>query len=461
MRVLKFGGTSVGDPEAIERLAEVVRTRLDSGATVVVSAMSGTTNTLLEIAEQSSRGQLIVAVRLVEGIRERHLRAAERLLGSGEAADELCAELSASCDELASLAEALSVLGHMTPRSEDAIAAFGEQLSAPLVAAALEHRGLPAHLLDSREVVITDDHFTKAVPQPEAIAREARRVILPIIREGRLPVMGGYIGATAQGVTTTLGRGGSDYTAALVGAALDADAIEIWTDVDGMLTGDPRVVSGARLIQHIRFDEASELASFGAKVLHPATIAPAVRRGIPVFIFNSRSPEGCGTRITADAPRRGVTAVAGRGNITVLKLRSPRMLLAHGILHRIFELFERHRVSVDVVATSEVSISVTIDDPARLEELVVDLTPFGDVTVERNRAILAVVGSDLGGAGGAMASALQALGDIRVQMISLSATEINLTLVVDGENLNPGLRLLHETFFGASTTVTDLIEGDA
>ncbi len=458
MIVLKFGGTSVGDPEAIERLAEVVRTRLEHGATVVVSAMSGTTNTLLEIAEQSSRGQLIVAVRLVEGMRERHLRAAERLLGPGAAADDLCGELSALCDELASLAEALSVLGHLTPRSEDAITAFGEQLSAPLVAAALEHRGLPARLLEARDIVITDDRFTKAMPQPELIAREARRLILPIIREGGVPVMGGYIGATAQGITTTLGRGGSDYTAALIGAALDAQAIEIWTDVDGMLTGDPRVVSGARLIQHIRFDEASELASFGAKVLHPATIAPAVRRGIPVFIYNSRAPQGCGTRITADAPRGGVTAVAGRGNITVLKLRSPRMLLAHGILHRIFELFEKHRVSVDVVATSEVSISVTIDDPARLEELVVDLTPFGDVVVERNRAILAVVGSGLGGAGGAMANALRALGDIRVQMISLSATEINLTLVVDGENLNPGLRLLHEAFFGASVVATNVAD---
>jgi aspartate kinase len=446
--VLKFGGTSVGDPEAIERLAGVVRTRLERGALVVVSAMSGTTNTLLEIAEQASRGQLIVALRLVEGIRERHLRAAVALLGAGPVADELCAELSALCDELASLAEALSVLGHLTPRSEDAIAAFGEQLSAPLVAAALEHRGLPARLLDAREFVITDDSFTRAVPQPEAIAREARRVLLPILRDGRVPVMGGYIGATAQGVTTTLGRGGSDYTAALVGAALEATAIEIWTDVDGMLTGDPRVVEGARLIEHIRFDEAAELASFGAKVLHPATIAPAVRRGIPVFIYNSRAPEGCGTRITADAPRRGVSAVAGKGNVTVLRVRSPRMLLAHGILRRIFEVFERHRVSVDVVATSEVSLSVTIDDPARLEELVVDLAPFGDVTVERQRAILAVVGSGLGDAGGVMARALGALGDIRVQMISLSATEINLTLVVDGDSLNPGLRLLHVAFFG-------------
>jgi aspartate kinase len=451
--VLKFGGTSVGDPEAIARAAAIVQSRLAGGAVVVVSAMAGTTNALLEIADQAARGQLIVALRLVEGIRERHLRAAEALLGACSEGDELCAELSAVCDELASLAEALSVLAHCTPRSEDAIAAYGEQLCAPLAAAALRRQGLPAELLDARQVIVTDDSFTKAVPQSDAIARESRRLILPLVREGKVPVLGGYIGASAQGVTTTLGRGGSDYSASLIGAALDAEAIEIWTDVDGMLTGDPRVVEGARLIEHIRFDEAAELAAFGAKVLHPATIAPAVKRGIPVFIYNSRRPEGRGTRITADAPRRSVTAIAGRGDVTVLKVRSPRMLLSHGVLRRLFEVFERHRASVDVVATSEVSVSVTLDDAARLDAIVIDLAPFGDVIVERHRAILSVVGAGLGDGGRTMARALGALGDERVHMISLSATEINLTLVVDGDRLMPGMRQLHEAFFGDGAPV--------
>jgi len=262
-------------------------------------------------------------------------------------------------------------------------------------------------------------------------------------------VLGGFIGGTAQGVTTTLGRGGSDYSAALLGAALEADAIEIWTDVDGMLTGDPRVVEGARLIEHIRFDEASELASFGAKVLHPNTIAPAVKRGIPVYIYNSRRPEGRGTRITAEAPLRPLTAVAGKAGVTVVKVRSPRMLLAHGVLRRIFEVFERHRASVDVVATSEVSVSMTVDDPSRLEAIIVDLLPFGDVAVERNRGVLALVGCALGGDSRTMARALGALGDVRVHMISLSATEINLTLVVDGDRLQPAMRAVHAEFFGA------------
>jgi aspartate kinase len=412
--------------------------------------MSGATNTLLEVVDRAATGQLIVALRLVEGLRERHLRTAELLLEPGDAADDVCAELSVLCDELASLAEALSVLAHSTPRSQDAIAAYGELMSSQIVVAALRQAGLPARHVDAREVMITDEQFTRATPDLDAIGREARARVLPLVSGGEVPVLGGFVGATPQGVTTTLGRGGSDYSAALLGAALDASAIEIWTDVDGMLTGDPRVVAGARLIEHIRFDEAAELAAFGAKVLHPSTIAPAVKRGIPVFIYNSRRPQGRGTRITADAPRRAVTAIAGRGDVTVVKIRTPRMLLAHGVLRSIFEVFERHRVSVDVVATSEVSVSMTVDEAARLDALFVDLLPFGDVVVERHRAVLSLVGSGMGGGSRTMARALGALGDTRVHMISLSATEINLTLVVDGDQLHPGMRALHEEFFPVS-----------
>jgi aspartate kinase len=448
--VLKFGGTSVADPAAIERAAEIVRTRQARGAAVVVSAMAGVTNTLFEIAEQAACGQLIVALQLVEGLRTRHLRAADELLGDGEAANDLCGDLSALFDEVANLAAALSVLGHLTPRSQDAIAAFGELCSAPLVAAAFRRRGLPAVELDARTTIITDDAYGRAAPRFEAIARAAREHVLPLVNDGEIPVLGGFIGATAQGVGTTLGRGGSDFTAAMLGAALDAEAIEIWTDVDGMLTADPRIVADARLIEEIRFEEASELATFGAKVLHPSTIAPAVQRGIPVYIFNSRNPAGRGTRITSGAPIRDVTAIAGKRDVTVVRVRSARMLLAHGVLRRIFEVFERHRVSIDVVATSEVSVSVTVDDPTRLEPLLIDLAPFGDVAIERRRAIVALVGSGLGGGSRTMARALEALGDIRVHMLSLSATEINLTILVDDELLPAAMRALHGAFFGAT-----------
>ncbi|MCC6319364.1 MAG: lysine-sensitive aspartokinase 3 [Gemmatimonadaceae bacterium] len=450
MIVIKFGGTSVGDATAIDRAASIVRDRLPRQPIVVVSALGGATNALLAIAGQASEGQLILAIRGVEALRERHLAVAADLLSAGPMLDEVEAELSASFDELAHLAEALSTLGHATPRSRDAIAAMGEMLSSVLVVAAFRERGIAAEHVAATEVMITNDQFEKAEPRPDRIAEASQRVFRSLVAQGRVPVVGGYVGATEQGIVTTLGRGGSDYSASLFGAALGAEAIEIWTDVDGMLTADPRVVSGARLIERIRFDEASELASFGAKVLHPNTISPAVRLGIPVWIFNSRRPEGSGTQITFDAPRRPVTALAGKSGVTVLKVRSPRMLLQHGFLRMLFEIFDRHRTSVDVVATSEISVSVTVDDATHLDSLVVDLSQLGDISVERNRGIVAIVGAGLTESGTAMSQALSALGALRIHMLSLSASGINLTMIIDGDQVSNAMARLHEAFFPTS-----------
>lgn len=448
MIVLKFGGTSVADAEAIRRTAEIVAGRRDRAPVVVVSAMAGTTNALLALAEQAAKGHLIGAVRAVEGLRERHLTQAEALLGEGDDCAELCSEMSVMFDELAHLAEALSILGDLTPRSLDAIAATGERLSSILVEAAYRQAGLPAVHVDARDVMATDDTFTRAEPQTDRIAEQAREHVLQHVREGRIPVLGGFIGSTATGVTTTLGRGGGDYSAALIGAALQADAIEIWTDVDGMLTADPRVVQGAKLIERIGFDEASELANFGAKVLHPLTIAPAVRLGIPVYVLNSKRPTGGGTQIAFEAPRRAVSAIAGKSGVSLVRIGSPRMLLTEGFLRQLFGIFERHRTSVDVVATSEISVSLTVDDSARLEGIVVDLRELGDVSIERNRGIVAIVGSAISQGGAAMSRALQALGDVQVHMLSLSATGINLTIVVDGDQVKPAMQRLHDAFFG-------------
>lgn len=451
MIVLKFGGTSVGDAEAIARTGRIVATRADNGAIVVVSAMAGVTNALIALAEQAAKGHLIGAVRAIEDLRERHLAQAEILLGTGDESDDLCAELSAMIDELAHLAEALATLGDLTPRSMDAITSFGEKMSSLMCVAAFQRQGIPAVHVDACEIMITDSTFTRAEPQPEAIADACRSLVIPLVREGKVPILGGFIGsASGSGVTTTLGRGGSDFSASLFGAAVRADAIEIWTDVDGMLTADPRVVPNAKLIEQIAFDEASELASFGAKVLHPNTIAPAVRLGIPVFVLNSRRPEGHGTKITFDAPKRPVTAIAGKNNVTLVKVGSPRMLLTEGFLRALFEIFERHRTSVDVVATSEVSVSLTVDDPSRLQAILGDLRALGDVSVERNRGIVAVVGGAIADGGETMARALGALGGVRVHMLSLSATGINLTMVVDDDQVKPAMQRLHLTFFGAA-----------
>ncbi|HEU4996429.1 MAG TPA: lysine-sensitive aspartokinase 3 [Gemmatimonadaceae bacterium] len=447
MIVCKFGGTSVGDAAAIRRSADIVKARLDRQPVVVVSALGGVTNILIALAEQAAHGQLIGAMRAVQGLRDRHMEEAAALLSGTEAA-EVTGELSGMFDELASLAEALSVLGDLTPRSLDAVAAFGEQLSSLLCAAAFRQMGIPAVHVDARKVMITDSQFTRAEPQPDAIAEAAREHLLPIVRNRQVPLLGGYVGSSQKGgVTTTLGRGGSDYSASLIGAALKAEGIEIWTDVDGLLTADPRVVKGAHTIEQVGFEEASELASFGAKVLHPYTIAPAVRIGIPVCVLNSRNAAGRGTLITFDAPRRPVTAIAGKSAITLIKVRSSRMLLTEGFLRELFAVFERHKISVDVVATSEVSVSLTVDDASRLDDLLGELRQLGDVAIERNRGIVALVGTALSESGPAMSRALKAIGDTRLHMLSLSATGINLTMVVDGDEVNSLMQRLHAEFF--------------
>ena len=448
MIIAKFGGTSVADAAAITRTVNIIRGCVDRQPVVVVSALAGTTNALIAAAEQAATGHLVTAIAQVEAMRDRHLGVVTELLGDGDEALDIAAEESMLFDELAHLAEALSVLGYLTPRSLDMISSLGEQLSAPIVTAAFRRAGIDAELVDGRDVMITDDSYGRAEPLPDLIAAATREHLAPLIRAGKVPVLGGYIGATIDGVTTTLGRGGSDYTASLIGAAMEAEAIEIWTDVDGLLSADPRVVQDVRLIEHIRFDEAAELASFGAKVLHPNTISPAVKRGIPVFIFNSLRPEGTGTRITFDAPRLPVRAIAGKNNVVVVKVRSPRMLAAPGALRAIFEVFERNRTSVDVVATSEVSVSLTVDDDLHLDAVVAQLRAFGDVSVERGRGIVALVGAGLGESSPTMAAALTAIGDVRLHMLSLSATGINLTLIVDGDQVKPVMQRLHAQFFG-------------
>ncbi|MES1259175.1 MAG: aspartate kinase [Gemmatimonadota bacterium] len=447
MIVMKFGGTSVGDATAIRRGAEIVRGRIDRKPVVVVSAMSGVTNALFAIANDAIDGRLGAALDSVELLRARHHRELAALLGDDAAAAPARWEIDARFDEVGALAKALAVLGHATPRALDAIAATGERLSVGLVVAAYRAAGLPAVEVDARQVVVTDEAHTRAVPLPDAIAVAAERLVAPQLRDGKIPVMAGFVGATTGGVTSTLGRGGSAFSASLIGAALHADAIEIWTDVDGMLTADPRVVPDARLIAEIRFDEASELASFGAKVLHPSTIAPAVRLGIPVYVLNSMRPDGAGTRITTGAPRRSVTAIAGKRGTSVVKLRSSKMLLAHGFLRTIFEVFERHRTSVDVIATSEVEVSLTVDHDERLDVVLADLAGLADVSVERSLGIVSLVGAGLTDQTATIATAFAALGDITVHMLSLSSTGINLTVIVAEDHVTLAMQRLHAAFF--------------
>ncbi|HEY0931969.1 MAG TPA: lysine-sensitive aspartokinase 3 [Gemmatimonas sp.] len=447
MIVCKFGGTSVADATAIRRVIEIVTSKQADQPIVVVSALGGATNLLLDLAHKAAAGELLTALQIVEQLRDRHLKEAAALLEGSPEAEELAVEIGHAFDELAHLAEAFRTLGYLTPRSLDTVAALGELLSSQIVAAAFRRAGFPGVYVDARDVMRTNDYFTRAEPDLDGIAAASQERLVPLLQQGKIPVMGGFVGSAPGRVTTTLGRGGSDFSASLVGAAVEATAIEIWTDVDGMLTADPRVIPGAQLIEHISFDEAAELAAFGAKVLHPSTIAPAVQRGIPVYVFNSRKPEGKGTMIAFDAPRLPVRAIAGKRNATLVKLRSSRMLLAPGFLRRVFEVFENHRTSVDVVTTSEVSVSVTLDDTNNLGAILQDLAAFGDVAVERRAGVVAIVGAGIADGSRAIADAIAALGPIPVHMASLSATGINVTLVIDDDQVVPAMQRLHASFF--------------
>lgn len=447
MIVMKFGGTSVGDAKAISEVARIVSGRLDRAPVVVVSAMARVTDALLRLARAAGRRQFDEVASLVESLRDRHLSVAGELLSP--AAAPARERITSLFDELEGLARSIATLGELTPRSQDAIVSFGERLSSFVVAAALESRGVPAELVDSRRFIITDGQFTAAAPDFQETARRARQELLPVIGRGGVPVAQGFIGATAEGVTTTIGRGGSDYSAALVGAALDVEAIEIWTDVDGLMTADPRVVPEARRIRVISFDEAAELSYFGAKVLHPNTVLPAIERGIPVHIYNTRNPGGEGTLI-APVPKRSrnlIKSIALKRNVTVVNVASTRMLLAYGFLHAIFEVFSRHQTSVDVVTTSEVSVSITLDNSERLEAIKRELETKGRVTIEEGRAIICVVGDNLKFTPGVAARLFGAIESTNVNMISQGASEINVTFVIDEADADRVVRQLHAEFF--------------
>ena len=452
MVVQKFGGTSVADPDAIARLIQIVRTarsRDGRGPAVVVSAMSGVTDALLAIAASAGGGRVDDALSRLEQLRERHLAAA-RALAPNEANGPLGAQITAQFDDLAALVRALGVLREVSARTLDVVAAAGELLSSRIVAAALNGAGIPSEWVDARRAIITTNDHTRAVPLAAETEAALRSSVLPVIEAGRVPVLGGFVGSTIGGHTTTLGRGGSDYSGAIVGAGIGAREIQIWTDVDGMLTADPRVIAAPRLVPQLSFAEAAELAYFGAKVLHPSTILPAVERNIPVRILNSRKADAAGTMITAEPPPGStpLTALACKRDVTVVDITSSRMLMAYGFLRRVFEVFERYTTAVDVVTTSEVTVSVTVDDRRHLEAIVEALSEFSQVTVEHEMALLCAVGDRLRNEPAIAARAVGVLEEVPLRMISQAASRRNITVILRQADLQHAMNRLHEEFFG-------------
>ena len=448
MIVLKFGGTSVQDTDAVTRAVQVIRRQLSRGEVVVLSAMGKTTNGLLEMARTASSGDIDSAWAIRDQLLELHGTVARELL-SGRRWENVETSLAALFQEMTDMVQGLYLLGETSPRSMDRVASFGERLSTLIFSEVLRENGISAELVDSRDLIRTDDHFTQAAVLQELTRNCVREQLLPRLRAGKVIVAPGFIGSTAEGVTTTIGRGGSDYTASLIGAALDAEDIQIWTDVPGVLTADPRIVPDVYKIRAISFAEAAELAYFGAKVLHPSTLTPAIDRDIPVHVCNSRQIDEPGTFISA-APVSSsspIKSIASKRGITIVNILSTQMLLSYGFLRRIFEVFETHETVVDVVATSEVNVSLTVDSSQELDAIRSDLAEFGEVRVAPDMAIICTVGEDVKETSGIAARIFGALEGINVQMISQGASRINMTFLVAADTMEEAVRLLHNEFF--------------
>jgi aspartate kinase len=448
MIVMKFGGTSVQDAQAIDRVAAIVRERLAERPVVVVSALAKITDQLLAMASAAGGGHRDKALELSRAARERHYNIAADLLGT-HAFEQIAPELEADFNGLDELLRGVVAVGELTARTTDTIAGFGERISSKIVAAAFSQRKIEAVHVDSRHCIVTDNNFGKAVPHFEETDARLEEIVTPQLGHGRVPVMGGFIGSTREGVSTTLGRGGSDFSAAIVGAGLKAERIEIWTDVDGIMTTDPGLCRQARRIKNITFEEAAELAYFGAKVLHPATLLPAIQKNIPVLILNSRNPANGGTRITATAPRGKniFKAIAAKKRITVVDVVATRMLMAHGFLKNIFEVFANHRCPVDMVSTSEVSVSVTVDSNESIAAIAADLARLADVKYEGRKAIVCLVGENIRSTPAIAAKVFGAVGDVNIRMISQGASEINISFVIDEADVPEVIARLHQTFF--------------
>jgi len=450
MLVMKFGGTSVEDARAIERVARIVRSRRKQGPLVVVSAFAKVTDQLVLMGQQAAAGDRESSRRLCYEIRERHLDTAAQLL-EPTIRSQVVPPAETLFNQLEDFLQGLSVIRELSPRSMDYLLSFGEVLSSKIIAAALAARGLDAIWVDSREYVITDSDHTHARPLFDETRERTQARLSPLIAKAQIPVMGGFIASTRDGVPTTLGRGGSDFSAAILGSVLGAERIEIWTDVAGMMTTDPRLCSDARTIHRISFNEAAELAYFGAKVLHPATLLPAIEQDIPVYVLNSRNRKSRGTRITAHAPRSRDTfrAITAKTGVSIVNVAASRGVMVHGFLRSVFEALDRHAASVDIVAISEVSLSLTMESNRLPQALLVDLEQIADVSCEHLHAIVCLVGDEIHGKPGIAASVFNAVAaaGVNVRMISQGASEINISFVIHECDVPRAVQHLHAHFF--------------
>ncbi len=445
---MKFGGTSVQDAEAFARVASIVAGEKENSPVVVTSAMSKVTDALLNAFETAKRGEVENAILSLEPHFERH-RAVSRELTS-EAQQKLFeVELKFAEQELGDLLMRVSRRSLPLSMLKDAIVSYGEQLSSRLLAEVFKAKNLNARQMDSRRLIVTDDEYGAATPIWDETEKLIKLELENLLEAGEIPVLGGFIAASRGGETTVLGRGGSDYSAALVGAALRAREIQIWTDVTGVLTCDPRICPEAKTLKTLSYEEAAELAYFGAKVLHPKTIKPAVDYRIPVRVCNSHAPGERGTMILFETEKipNTIKSIAHKTGITILRISSARMLGAFGFMAALFQIFERYRVVIDVISTSEVSVALTLDNTDSLEQVVAELKRLGDVEIEHDNAVVCVVGEGLRASSGLASKIFSTIEDVPISLISHGASSVNITFVIKEDRVKDVIKRLHDEFF--------------
>jgi len=449
MLVCKFGGTSVQDAENLLRLASIIKSKQAESPIVVASAMGKTTNGLLEAAAIAAVGDSQRAVERFSLVEENHLQVAKKLNIALTEDDPIYIALQAYFKEIRYLLKGISAIKELSPRITDEVASYGERLSTLILAEVLKKEGLNSVLLDARKCIITDNNFTFARPLYPETDEAIRAIVLPEVQAGKIPVLQGFIGSTKDGVTTTLGRGGSDYSAAIFGASLNAAAIEIWTDVTGVLTTDPRMIPEAKRLPKITFDEAAELAHFGAKVLHPATIAPAKEKNIPVKVLNSYHPELEGTTITNDKELtdKPFVALSYYSDASIINIKSPRMVGALGFLQSLFAIVAKYNVAVDVVATSNISVSFTVTNKNYLNEIVAELTELGECSVSHAKSVICLVGEKLSKFSNPISEVVSILDKTKIDILSYGASDINITAVIDDADLKETVTTLHQRLF--------------
>lgn len=444
--VMKFGGTSVEDAAAIRRLCQLVERPSPQPRVVVVSALAKVTDQLMNAGGAAAAGHLDSAREMLQVLRQRHESVAGALVKEDERI-RLFGDFEYEFGALDNLLRRIASEKTLLTCLQDGLLGAGESLSSKLIHSALRSSGVNAALVDARECIVTDAAHTRATPLWEETNKRLRSVVLPLLEAGQVPVMGGFVGATRDGIPTTLGRGGSDFSASIVAAGLHASRIEIWTDVDGILTTDPNLCPDARRVARMSFDEAADLSYFGAKVLHPATLVPAMRGNIPVWVLNSRNPECPGTEIVASCePVDGVKAITTRRGVAIVDVEPVRWF-APELLREVFDVFERHEHTLDLLSASRGSLALLVSSVSGLPAIADELKGMANVRWENHKALVCLVGEQVRRRPEVASQAFRAIGDIEVRMICQGASERNISFLVDESRAIEAVQRLHRAFF--------------